>query len=538
MHVSKRNVNILLILCIVIGGILHIAPYFYNRSLWVDEAMLASSICTRSFSELVVSPLDFGQSASVGWLFIVKLFTQVFGVSEFVLRLWSLLSAFGCIILFYLLSKDRVKKNYALLFTALFALADKYIYYANESKPYMSDNLGCLLVLYIWQKFKDKKIKLIYVGLLYALLVWFSFSAVFFVAACMIIECVDILKKICKEKDKKAAVDFLPCGIVLISFILNFIFWLSDTSGNAAAKGYWDLLRFPLWLTSLSDLKLIFLMAKEFLGFYSTKIVAVVILLLVLYYVAYVIRRKRDKLEILLPVVLSLVLLFIASYCGFYPIAGRLIQIYPLVFMIFAACSCELAENKFMEIKDIKLRVICESAAIGILVVCLGLMGMDGCKNLFARHVYVDMSEIDGSIRYLEENKTDSDIVYVYRKSIPVYIYRQDFEPSYSELMEMGSGVERSEMSWPALPIVRGDTIYGQALETFLYEEPYSYDYSLNTDAIIEDSLLIAQNESVYLFVSHSDIGVPELLSELEKYGEVQTVSEFYKTKLYHYIKK
>ena len=206
--------------------------------------------------------------------------------------------------------------------------------------------------------------------------------------------------------------------------------------------------------------------------------------------------------------------------------------------MIFAACSCELAENKFLQIKNIKLRKICGGVAVGILLACLGLMGMNGCKNLFAQHVYLDMSEIDGSIHYLTKNKTASDMVYVYNKSIPVYIYMQDFKPSYSELMKINSGMKRREMSWPALPIVMDGTIYGQALETFLYEKPYSDDYSLKMDAVMEDSLLIAQNESVYLFVSHSDIGVPELISELEKYGEVQTVNEFYKTKLYHYTKK
>lgn len=64
--IIERYISFFLLICIVIGVILHVVPYVFNRSLWVDEAMLASSIFSRDITNLVSSPLDFGQSSAIG----------------------------------------------------------------------------------------------------------------------------------------------------------------------------------------------------------------------------------------------------------------------------------------------------------------------------------------------------------------------------------------------------------------------------------------------------------------------------------------
>ena len=119
---SEKKIEKFLLFCIFIGILLHIIPYFYHRSLWIDEAMLVSSICTRSFSTLIATPLDWGQSSPIGWLFIVKLLTSLFGTSVTVLRMWSLISCIISMFLIYLILKGKVKDNYALLITAIFMI--------------------------------------------------------------------------------------------------------------------------------------------------------------------------------------------------------------------------------------------------------------------------------------------------------------------------------------------------------------------------------------------------------------------------------
>ena len=175
--IQDRYIELFLKICIVYGVVLHIVPYFYNRSLWLDEATFVSSICTRSLSELVASPLDWGQSAPVGYLFIVKLITMVWNTSEAALRIFSLFSAFVCMYLIYALLKDKVAPKFALWTVTIFSVTNGFIYYGNEAKPYMSDNMFCLLVLYVWQKYRENKIELYKMCLIYAVVIWFSFSS-------------------------------------------------------------------------------------------------------------------------------------------------------------------------------------------------------------------------------------------------------------------------------------------------------------------------------------------------------------------------
>ena len=221
----QKVVYFFLTACIVAGIVLRIVPYFYNRSLWGDEATLAASICTRTLQNLVLSPLDWGQSAPVGYLYIVKILTLLFGKTEWVFRIWSLVTSFGSIYILYLLLRNKVAKHYALIFTAIYSLLDGYIYYANELKPYMSDNFFALLVLYLWQQYQLKKVPFWVLIVSYSIIIWFSFVSVFFIAACMILLCFSLLKKFLSEQGnerKKILFKIGICSIVLISFVVYY----------------------------------------------------------------------------------------------------------------------------------------------------------------------------------------------------------------------------------------------------------------------------------------------------------------------------
>lgn len=535
----QKIICILLIICIGIGVILHIIPYIYNRSLWVDEAYLASSICTRNIDELASSPLDWGQSSSIGYLYIVKIFTMCFGTSETVLRIWSLITAIGCIALIYFLLKDKVKKHYALFFTAIFALTDKYIYYANELKPYMSDNFFCLLVLYIYQRYKDKKLPLWRLILYFSIIIWFSFSAVFFIAACMIIICISFLKKLIKTKDKKMCTKLLCCTIVLISFIANYILWLSKTANNAGGSGYWELLKFPLIPESLSDIKLIFTMIKQFITFYPTYIPMLFAFLFIIF-VSMSLTSKKDKSNILLPFIISLLICLIASYIGFYPIQDRLVQVFGIVLLVFCAMSCSEIENAYFE----NINPVNKSIHwififfVGILTGSLAIIGMSGVKNISPNHIYNHTSEVSGNIAYINNNVQPNDMVYVYRSSIPVYTYEKNYETTYKELKDISGTQNPDDEYLSGLPYIKNNTIYGQMLIHYFYEKPYSYEYEINKQAIIEDVKTISNYDTVYLFTSHTPRGIPELILKLQEYGTVEKVNSTYSTVLYKFSRK
>ena len=77
---------------IAIGIVLRVRQYLFNRSLWLDEALLTSNILDRSFAGLW-RPLEFNQHAPPGFLLIEKAFVEALGPAEVVLRLYPLFRA-------------------------------------------------------------------------------------------------------------------------------------------------------------------------------------------------------------------------------------------------------------------------------------------------------------------------------------------------------------------------------------------------------------------------------------------------------------
>lgn len=514
-----------LLCCIGVGAVLHVVPYFYGRSLWVDEAMLASSICTRDFASLVASPLDFGQSAAIGWLFIEKLIVSLFGMSEAALRGFQLVSAFGCMALLYFIMRGRVKKHYALLAVAVFSLTNRFIYYGNECKPYMFDNFCCLLIMFLWQKRCIGTIRLGTFVAVCAATVWFSFSAVFFIAACMVIECISSFICFVQTKNAKPLLRIALCLVVLASFVLNYVFWLRSTSDNAGGADYWALLKFPLVPKSLSDVILIARMAWQFFTFYHNVIFAGVLCLLFVLWCARCIQTKHDDSALLVPFIISLVLLFGASACGFYPIQDRLVQSWLVFVLMFAIFTLDAVERGFSDGTTFSLRAN-NIPYLALLLLFLAFVGANGCKMLFGRGVYNQTSEVKSAVRYLNEHLTERDSVYVYADSVPVYMY----EYGYANIPVVHQHDER--------PSEDGRIFFGNRFWRYFYKKPYRYEYELDSAALEREVQRILRHDSVYLFNSH---GGPErmvyLTKELEKYGTVTVANQFLKVCLYHFEK-
>ncbi|NJN16607.1 MAG: hypothetical protein HC822_10195 [Oscillochloris sp.] len=78
---------------IILGGMaLRLIPYRFNRSLWFDEAALALNIIQRDYARLL-EPLDLRQTGPIGFLFAERFAFELFGSSEYALRLVPLLAS-------------------------------------------------------------------------------------------------------------------------------------------------------------------------------------------------------------------------------------------------------------------------------------------------------------------------------------------------------------------------------------------------------------------------------------------------------------
>lgn len=167
------------------GASLRLFQYLANRSLWLDESSIVASVLNRSFGGLL-QPLDYGQTAPVGFLFLVKLATTVFGNSEYALRLVPLLAGLAALLASVPVARRYVSRNAVPTAVALFALAPFLIYYASEVKQYSLDVLVSVAVLALAhevataQRIETRRaILLMGVG---GIGVWFSQPSVFMLA--------------------------------------------------------------------------------------------------------------------------------------------------------------------------------------------------------------------------------------------------------------------------------------------------------------------------------------------------------------------
>jgi len=171
-------------LIVCLGIALRISQYSFDRSLFLDEAFVATNIAERSAAGLL-QPLEFDQRAPAGFLVGVKLATLCLGRSDSSLRLLPLVSGILSVLLFAAVCRrvlSPVCANFALL---LFALSPPLIFLSSDLKQYSTDALVATVVLLASilvaeSGFAPRRIAVL--GLTGGVALWFSFPAVFVLA--------------------------------------------------------------------------------------------------------------------------------------------------------------------------------------------------------------------------------------------------------------------------------------------------------------------------------------------------------------------
>ena len=100
----------------------------------------------RSYAGLT-SPLDYNQGAPIGFLLLVKASTELFGRSEYALRLVPFIFGIVSVLLFYRVARDFIVPSAVPLAVALFAILPPLVYYSSEVKQYSGDVMATLLLL-------------------------------------------------------------------------------------------------------------------------------------------------------------------------------------------------------------------------------------------------------------------------------------------------------------------------------------------------------------------------------------------------------
>jgi hypothetical protein len=170
----------------LVGAVARLLVYTRGVSLWNDEAMLALNIGRRGLLELL-TPLDYDQTAPVLYLWATRLATAVGGVNEYTLRLPAFVAALILPFALWHIGRRIVGEPSAAVATALAAFSPTLIEFGNQVKPYSSDALVALLIVWLaWRVREDPANRNAWIALavggVVAMLA--SYPAAFVLAAC------------------------------------------------------------------------------------------------------------------------------------------------------------------------------------------------------------------------------------------------------------------------------------------------------------------------------------------------------------------
>lgn len=170
---------------LVAGAALRLRHYLANRSLWLDEALLANQIIGRPLGALA-EPLGSNQAAPVGFLAAVWASMAAFGSGEHALRLAALIAGLAALPIFVIVARRYLSQGAVPLAAIVFALAAPLLYYAAELKPYGWDVLAALLVWLLAAALLERSapLPLALAAAGGAALAWCSYSASLCLAGC------------------------------------------------------------------------------------------------------------------------------------------------------------------------------------------------------------------------------------------------------------------------------------------------------------------------------------------------------------------
>jgi hypothetical protein len=325
---------------LALGLLTRIVPYVFNRSLWLDETMIAFNIVTRSYAEFL-QPLDYNQGAPFAFLVVERFFVNLMGENEYGLRAFPFLCGIGALLLFYVIVNRWLAPAARPIALSLFIFSETLIRYAAEVKPY-----GCdvFFVLLLWVLLpvgeKSSMQRLLLLTLVGGIAVWFSYPMIFILAAMGFV----LLFEAWNRRDNKEIVSVAAMGVIWVgSFGAAYKVALSQIADQSVMTNYWSNKFFPFPPTSIRQIRqLVAIPFDTLVSPASLPLAGIALLLLVCGIVGlYLVRRDR-----LFLVVAPIAFTIAASSLKLYPFDGRLILfLLPSIYLLIGLGAETLREK-------------------------------------------------------------------------------------------------------------------------------------------------------------------------------------------------
>jgi hypothetical protein len=516
--------NLLGILLIVWAGMVFIIGLCVKNDFWIDEAMLVQGVFTRSFAGIATAPPNYSQSAPLGYLFVLKLFSLIFGATTFAVRLPAVLASFGIMFFAYRIAQDLLVSEIPSFYAGASVLCAIIFSYSTQAKQYSLEAMCVLLCIWLLGLYWQGKASGIRLAVTFAIVVWFSFVSLLFIfGGTIVIVVVKIIEAVKRALSPlKAIGEILPFFITLVSALLNLALWVLPVSAhlNDHVHKYWDKIAFPLIPVSKADLKLLFAMAKHMLSPFGLGIVAIIFSTVALFFIADKWSVKFLLNKVFIGIYVTLAVGLAASNLGYFPMTGRIwVFIYPLC-LIGVAYIAEILPELFQN--RTVLRVV-------IFLVCFVCIADAALLTLRKQYIWTGQ-QLSASINYMKMNMKPEDYIFVESSAISQYSYLTNYKTMFDDHLKENE--------------IRGNTIFAAPIEESTGSKPYEYISLVLPEAFDNTINLAAEYDCVWLLFAHRPPREElnnvqwQFLAALKTYGTVTLAHEYAGTPLYKFERR
>lgn len=365
-----QNLNHWFLLTFLVGSgfLFRLRAYWFNRSIWLDEAALANNVIQNSTIDLITKPLAYGQSAPIGFLVAEKLLVTWISESEKVLRLLPLGAGMLLLVMaLWLGSMVFTQPLPRLVFVGLVAYSPILIFYSIEFKQYIWD--ACLALLFLalgvyllreqtTQADQETGNKLhalmIVLGVAGFIGIWFSQPVVFFLFGVGM----SLFLQAVRQKRK---ISIILLSVIGMSWLSSFGFsmWLmlKNVTNKQDLFGYWATGFAPGFLNGFASIKwyLETELAAVYMAFQEQGVSGpnyhaewyhlpnILLGLSCLLGGLWILVRHK---QLGLMLILSGAAIWMASLLRYYPLRGRLFLFAVPIVFLFAAGMIDFLEQK------------------------------------------------------------------------------------------------------------------------------------------------------------------------------------------------
>ena len=412
---NDRTIRAITLVLLFLGFGLRAQQYLFNRSLWLDEAMLALNIVDRSFAGLT-QPLAYSQGAPLGFLFIQKLAVTLLGNHDYILRLFPFIAGVVSLFLYYHLANETTKGVGRILATYLFSVSYWLVYYASECKQYSSDVMVCLLLLLCGQRclMAEATTKDLFILMLAgSITLWLSHPALF---VCCGVGLGLVIDGFLQRETGKLKRVLIVLSVWSVNILVLYEVSFRRLSANNVLVSYWNEFFMPMppwqnlaWFSAVFTRVLVKPagIAVPWLG----------ALLIAAGLALYLVKHQRWGVILITTLIMTL----LASGLKKYPFGDRLLLFALPIFFLCIGEAVEQLRTLFNGRRAMDTFVLSLAVAVSVAywptVQAIANVRQPGNDE-----------DIKSVLEYVAHRKTSRDVLYVYYSAIPAFTY---YAPGY-----------------------------------------------------------------------------------------------------------